>query len=577
MFKVIKKIYLHLNKKQKNNFFYIGFLSFVYIFLESVTMTLLLPFFSIVLEQKNSFYFFAEKTSIFFGFDNLLNFSILVILISFILKNILLIFFYYILNKNIAIFQTETSKNLLSGNFYKNYEELLSSNSSKLIRNITISSSNLSVFAKDFIVLSLNIFLIILFVILLVVSSKESLILIASLTLTSGAVIIISKKFIYSLGKQSLDFSERWLKKLKDSSKAIKQIKMMKLENHFLKDFTQDNNAYNIIQSARNTIAIVPKSIIEIVSIVIICALIYFSSEIKAFNKADLLISLAFFGAILSRVIPLLNNCLTVWSNLTFLAPTCQDIIESSSNNNFEEEELDFLQNNIKKKFTEITFKNVDYKYPGAEDFIFKNINLEIPIKKFIGITGNSGCGKSTFLDLICGLLSPNSGSVKVDNVPVNDKQIIFFNHLGYASQEVIVLDANIKENIFFGRDAKGKLDSETKEKMLRDAVKEACLEEFIDSLPQKFYTRAGEDGSLLSGGQRQRISLARAILLKPSILILDEATSALDKKTENKLMNNLLNNKSFKTVFICSHNHENLKYCDVLIEIKDKKISIIK
>ena len=413
--------------------------------------------------------------------------------------------------------------------------------------------------------------------VLLLISSKFSIIFILILSTISLLIIFISRKYIYSLGKQFLNFSELWMLKLKDSSKAIKQIKLMNLENYFLNDFVKNNKEFNFTNALKNTITLAPRFIIEIFVILILCTLIYISSTNETINQNDLLINLAFMGVVISRIIPLLNNTLTIWTNLSFLKPITEDIISSSELNSDKLKSKDnTIHNNEKKLFNNLVFKDLSFKYPEGNDYIFKDLNLEISLNKVIGITGPSGSGKSTFLDLICNLLIPTKGEIKIDDNDLVNLDRIWLNSIGYASQEVVTIDSSIYSNILFGREKEIKLDENRIKKLLKNVSQICCLEDFINSLPNKYLTKVGEDGSLLSGGQKQRISLARAIVFEPSILILDEVTSALDQKTEDDIINNIIKSKIFKTIFISTHNKKNLEYCDQIIEIKDNSIKFI-
>jgi len=575
---IVQKLWKYFNPSQKKNFFYISVLSVTYVLLETLAMSMILPLISVLIDKKNYFYNLAENISLYFGFQEVLSFVLILTIAVFLIKNFLLVFFFYTLNKYISLFQTETSRKLLSSSFAIDYDKLTRENSSKLIRNISISSLQLSTFVKDFFIFVLNIILILILTLLLLASTKATVPLVLAIFFVSLLTVLISKKYINELGNKFLSFSELWMKKLSNSSRAIKQIKIMKLENFFLNDFIKDNKQYNFVQALRTTLTLVPKSIIETFAILMVCGLIFLSTSNNNLNNQELIVSLAYFGIITSRIIPLLNSTLTIWTNLTFLKPITLDVINSSLFEIKNTKKFLNTSESIQNHFIHqnLFLKNLSYKYPRSEKFIFQNINLKIPLKKIIGVTGPSGSGKSTFLDLICNLLSPAQGSISLDKYLLKDLSSVLHKKIGYASQEIIVLDTTIKENIIFGRDSELNKTSQIKNNIISEVSKLCLIDDFIDLLPLKYETRCGENGALLSGGQKQRISLARTLLLKPQILILDEATNALDEKTEKKIIENLLNENSLHTMFLCTHKKENLEYCDYIIEVKKGSVVIL-
>ena len=145
--------------------------------------------------------------------------------------------------------------------------------------------------------------------------------------------------------------------KLKDSSKAIKQIKLMNLENYFLNDFVKNNKEFNFTNALKNTITLAPRFIIEIFVILALCTLIYISSTNETINKNDLLVNLAFMGVVISRIIPLLNNTLTIWTNLSFLKPITEDIISSSELDSDKLKSKDNTIQRMKKLFNNLFLK----------------------------------------------------------------------------------------------------------------------------------------------------------------------------------------------------------------------------
>ena len=183
-----------------------------------------------------------------------------------------------------------------------------------------------------------------------------------------------------------------------------------------------------------------------------------------------------------------------------------------------------------------------------------------------IGLVGLSGSGKTTFIDLITGLIKPSSGSIEVDNKNINLDIKQWQKNIGYLSQNIFITDGTIADNISF--------DSEERdEQKIYEALKKSGLEQYIKNSNSNISTLVGEDGARISEGQKQRLGLARIIYRNPKFLILDEPTSSLDKETEKFVVNNINELKGLKTILISTHNEEILKKCDLIYQIKNKNL----
>jgi ABC-type bacteriocin/lantibiotic exporter with double-glycine peptidase domain len=218
-----------------------------------------------------------------------------------------------------------------------------------------------------------------------------------------------------------------------------------------------------------------------------------------------------------------------------------------------------------------IIFKNVYYRYNNESKFIFKDLSFEIKKNKIVGITGPSGVGKSTLVDLMAGLLSPTTGNIFVDDkILTYSNSSKWMNFICYVPQFVFLNSSTILSNIAFL-----KKDEVLNKKLFKKSIQMACLEEFINNLPIKENTLIGPEGIKLSGGQRQRIGLARAFYKNAEIFIFDEATNALDDDNSDVIIKNIISLK--KTVIFISHNQDILNKCDEIIRIEDLSVIINK
>ena len=231
---------------------------------------------------------------------------------------------------------------------------------------------------------------------------------------------------------------------------------------------------------------------------------------------------------------------------------------------NIEEMKGKILQNDFK---AEVNFKNVSFSYPLREKIsVLDDLNIVFESGKKTALVGESGCGKSTTMQLIERFYDPNIGSVTIDGIDVREFQLASLrHHIGYVGQEPVLFGTSIRENLLFGK-------KDASEQELIDAAKQANAFEFIMKLEKKFETYVGPGGTQLSGGQKQRLAIARAILKNPKILLLDEATSALDRKNEMEIQKTLDKISQGRTTIVIAHRLTTIQNADKIIMIEKGK-----
>ena len=223
-----------------------------------------------------------------------------------------------------------------------------------------------------------------------------------------------------------------------------------------------------------------------------------------------------------------------------------------------------------------IEFKDIEFIYPSDEKKrkILNGLNLVFEPGQKVALVGESGCGKSTTVNLIERLYEPHAGQVLIDGVDIKKYDLKYLRSLiGYVQQEPVLFNKSIRENLIFGREETIKELGDVNQ-LMKEACEEAYAKEFIERNADQYEYTVGIKGSKLSGGQKQRIAIARAILCKPKILILDEATSALDNKSEKEVQRALdqISQKNVTTVII-AHRLSTIKNADVIYAIKDGKV----
>lgn len=340
--------------------------------------------------------------------------------------------------------------------------------------------------------------------------------------------------------------------------------------NKFLSKFSSFSS--NALKASRNfqIFSQMPRFIMEFVIIFILISIIFYQISFSE-NPSQILVTLGVFAGAAFKLLPSVNRIIYSYQAIQYSTKSCDIIIREFKN---------FEKYSINKKFektkdkkinfeNEIQLKNISFSYDVTDSQILNNLNLNITKGEVVGIIGKSGSGKSTLVNIILGLLKPNSGTYLIDNVPSNEYSFETKSQLfGYVSQDVYLINDSIKNNIAFGD-----FDDEFKKENLVEAIKLSSLDEYVLSLKDKENSIVGERGITLSGGQRQRVSIARALYNKPEILVFDEATSSLDINTENSIINEISKLKNKKTILIITHRESILSICDNVYKLENKRL----
>ena len=222
------------------------------------------------------------------------------------------------------------------------------------------------------------------------------------------------------------------------------------------------------------------------------------------------------------------------------------------------------------EKIQNIKFENVNYKYDDSNEYVLKNVNLDVKAGEIVAFVGKSGSGKTTLVNLLARFFNTDEGTVKVNGVNIKNIPLkIYRNKFAIVPQETFLFGGTIKENISFGKEV-------TDEEIIT-AAKMANAYNFIqEDLPNKFETEVGERGALLSGGQKQRIAIARALIKNPEIMILDEATSALDSESEKLVQDALDSLMEGRTTFVIAHRLSTIVRADKIVVMDNGEIKEI-
>jgi ATP-binding cassette, subfamily B, bacterial PglK len=565
----LMKISWILSKSQKLKSIQMFVLLLVGVLFETLSIGLIIPLSTVILNPSLLLNYVGET---FFNFYlssysefHLIFLGLLLLVVLYFLKTLFLI--YLVWFKNIFSYSVlaDVSKRIFENYLLKDWVFYLNNNSAKSIRNC---STECSVFVNYIFlpVIGLIAEVMVLFGILVLLIVIEPIGTLVNFTIFFLFGYIYNNYFknkILLLGKlrQKLEYDK--LKYLQQGFGALRDIKIINSEKFFLDQYNSANIESCNSLAKHLTIKQLPRLILEFIALVCIVTIVI-SMIIKNSDLSSIIPTLAMFGAASMRLLPSTNRILEAVQNISYGKSSIDIVYQELTTYTNKSVDPEEQREDLKFKRS-ISLKKISFHYKSNKNKILHNININIPKGKFIGIIGESGAGKSTLIDILLGLLKPDTGLVQVDNVNISKNINSWQKKIGYVPQDIYLIDDTLKQNIAFGVN-KDKIDN----KQVMKVIRMSKLEEFVNSLEGGLDTVFGERGIRLSGGQLQRIAIARALYREPEILILDEATSALDVQTENFVMDSVKNLRGLKTILFITHRMTTIKNCDYLYKLNN-------
>jgi len=350
---------------------------------------------------------------------------------------------------------------------------------------------------------------------------------------------------------------------------GAKDVKLLGRESEFIEQYRIHN-----VQTARvgqylATLQMLPRLWLELLAVIGLATLVI-AMLVQGRDMTAIFPTLGLFAAAAFRLMPSVNRVLSGAQMLRYTQPAVETLINELKLAPVEPAEVISRPGKRISDFErDICLENVAFTYPGAAEPAIKEVSIQIRKAESIGFIGPSGSGKSTLIDVILGLLAPESGTVAVDGRSVQADLRAWQDQIGYVPQSIYLTDDSLRRNVAFGIP-----EEEIDDDAVKRAIKAAQLDDFVVSLPDGLTTIVGERGVRLSGGQRQRIGIARALYHDPSVLILDEATSALDTTTERGVMEAVAALHGTKTVLIVAHRLSTVSDCDRLYRLEQGRIA---
>ena len=557
-FKNLSKI---LDKKQITFILLLIVGAFIVSLLEILSLSLAIPIVGFVTKEVNTNQILDLVSHI--NLDISIDFVILVFFLTYIFKIIFTLFISILKENFIYKAGLKVSHKLLGIYLSQPFLFFRTLTPSHLVRNLSQEVLNfIGLLSSLIIIFSEMIILFVIFTFLLFFNVK--------ITLTITIIILISvflynyffKKKIQSWAKDRQGTRLNIVTNLTEAIKCIREIKLSSKEDSLLKNFFNNQSKEMKFHIRINIAQLSPRLFFEFIMIVSVMLILFYGFN---FNKLDNVFStISIFILSGARFIPSFSKIVAAIQNYRFNSISSELMVKELELKKQIPKKISTIKQINEKNFkNNLTLLNVSFNYKNS-DYLFKDINIEIKKNQKILLSGDSGSGKSSLLDLIAGLMKPSNGNIILDNeINVYDNFDHWKNMIAFVAQENFFFNKSIKENIVQGENFN--------EEKLNNLVEKVNLGDVINKFPEGIKTEIGNSGIKMSGGQLQRLAIIRAIYKNPKFIILDECTSALDLKNEVRVLELL---KQLDSAIIFSSHKTNIeKYFDRTFKIKDNKL----
>ena len=393
---------------------------------------------------------------------------------------------------------------------------------------------------------------------LLLVSPAVALAVAGVLGITYALLYRISRSALHRAGLASVEAATERAKQSLDALGGVKEIKLLGREADFAERFREPSRRFADAQSLAQAITLLPRYAVETVAFGLILGIAVFLLGAGQ-GVGELLPLLGLFAYAGYRMMPALQQVFAGFAAMRNSQGALQAVIADLQEASPASGDAGRAPLPLR---SEIELAGVSFRYPGEARWELPPVDLRIPRNSSVALVGATGCGKTTVVDLLMGLLTPSAGSLRVDGTEVTGRNVRDWQrNIGHVPQQIFLCDDSIARNI-----ALGLPDEAIDMGRVERAARMARLHDFVvGELPKGYETAVGERGIRLSGGQRQRIGIARALYTDPDLLVLDEATSALDNATESALFEALQALAGRKTVVMVAHRLSTVRGCDLI------------
>jgi len=463
--------------------------------------------------------------------------------------------------------QVQLSQRLFTVYLRQPYTFHLQRNSAQLIRNV-INEVNLFTFngiLPGMMLLTESLVLLGLCSLLLIVEPLGVLIVASVLVIAAWGFYRLTHGRIARWGRVRLHHDGLRIQHLQQGLGGVKDVKLLGRETNFLEQYRLHNMQSARVGQLQQTLQQLPRLGLELLAVIGVAILVIIMLAQGRAPEA-MLPMLGLFTAAAFRLMPSVNRMLVSVQLLRYSLPLIDNL---RTELNLTTPEVACAHSPVTLFRATLELSQVTYTYPDATESAIKDISLTIQRGESVGFIGGSGAGKSTLVDILIGMLTPDTGEVRVDGKDIQANLRNWQCQIGYVPQYIFLTDDTLRRNVAFGLP-----EEQIDDAAVQRAIQAAQLEAFVESQPDGLQTLVGERGVRLSGGQRQRIGIARALYCDPTVLVLDEATSALDTDIERGVMQAVMELHGSKTLLIVAHRLSTVENCDRLYRLEQGRVS---
>lgn len=536
-----------LPKSLLKNFYILGVCTIFIGLLETLSISLILPIVNSLFGTQDEF---PINIQIIKNFFNNIEFNqlIIIFLTIFLIKNFFLAFFNWYLQKFLAEIKSNLSLRFYNNYFGQEYENFKNFNSSQVIRNIILEVNSFAAIFQNLLNM-ISESLIILFILFFLFSYDLQITSIATILILSVGTIyyFFFKNYLKKLGQESVYYSKNVIKDIQESFSNFRLIKMLNQINYFSEEFMYKNlksiNALKILSFIQSLTRIWLETFL-IIAFVVMLFFLQTNENTLSLNLSKL----SFFFVASLKIIPSMNKTINFLQKLKYSNATINIILNEIF---ILDEPLKKIKEDANFNFKDdLVLKNVSFNY--KEKNIINNLSFTIKNSEVIMISGSSGVGKSTLVELICGLIKPKTGDIYLGDKNIYNGLNNWQQNIAYVPQKTSLIQDSIENNIAFSTIKKKIIPNKEKIKFLVELVE---LEKFVKSLDKKDQTTIGENFVNISGGQAQRLGIARALYQNPEIIIFDESFNSINREISVRILSNI--KKNFKNIKIILISHD--------------------
>lgn len=576
MFKMIRQLFSLLTPQQLKQFYILQLLVVVMAFTELVGIASIAPFMALVgdislLEKEGLFAELYQLSGIANPMDFLF-YTGLTVLVTLTLSTVISMVTIWRLSLYAARVGTEIADRLYTHYMHQDWLFHASGSSAHLTKQVSTEAQRVT----DQIIqplMQMNAKVVLAVFISVSILIYDPFIAVAGLLLFSCAYFLLYKlvrKRLQTNGhKISQVFTERF-RLMNEGFGGIKDVLLLDRRQDFVERFQDSGKLLARARGINIAISQVPRYFMELIAFGAMISLVLLLIKLHQGNLGTVLPILAVYALAAFKLLPALQQIYSSVAQIKGNTAAFEAIKDDLAKSLVDPQPIDEGSKPAHLQLEkQISLNNITFSYPNKATPAVNGLNMVIPKNSVIGLVGASGSGKSTAIDLLLGLLTPQKGELWIDGTCITaDKKRAWQNNLGFVPQSIYLSEGSIAENVAFGLPVKN-INIE----QVNKALKLANLTELLEQLPEGINTKVGERGVQLSGGQRQRIGIARALYHEAEVLVFDEATSALDGITEKIIMEAIHDFSGQKTIIMIAHRLKTVQKCDIIYMMDQGKI----